>query len=67
MARYSCFGYTCTCGEKVTAFRIPMNLQVEISRVEMTIHCANGHERKIQESQMEQLDQWTESELGEEN
>jgi hypothetical protein len=67
MAAYTCFGYICTCGERVTVFRVPMNLQVEICRVEMTIHCANGHERKIQESQMGELDQWTESDLGEEN
>jgi hypothetical protein len=44
-----------------------MNLQVNISKMEMTVYCANGHQRKIQECQMAQLDHWTESELGEEH
>ena len=67
MDGYTCFGYTCSCGEKVTAFRLPVNLQVNIAQTEMTVCCTNGHERNIRGDQMGQLDHWTESDLGNEN
>jgi len=67
MAAYTCFGYTCSCGEKVTAFRLPVNLQVNIPQIEMTVRCSNGHKRMIREDQFGQLEHWTESECNKEN
>jgi len=67
MAAYTCFRYTCSCGEKVTAFRLPVNLQVNIPQIEMTVDCSNGHTRMIREDQFGQLERWEESEFNKEN
>ena len=61
MAKYVCYGYTCSCGERILVFRLPVNQQVNDPMMNVSVLCRNGHERKIRLEQIGQLDRWTES------
>jgi hypothetical protein len=61
MAKYLCYGYTCFCAERVTAFHLPVNQQVNNPPAGKFARCKNGHERKILTEQIPQLGHWTES------
>lgn len=61
MAKYKCFGYRCSCGEKVTALRLPSGQQINNPLMEIVVHCKNGHGRKIKIEQIGELESWEET------
>ena len=61
MTNYACYGYTCSCGERILVFRLPLNQPVNNPPMGVSVLCRNGHERKIRVEQIGQLDHWTES------
>jgi len=60
MPRYVCYGYLCSCGERILVFRLPVNQQVDDPPRRVSVLCRNGHEKQIQVEQIGQLEQWTE-------
>lgn len=55
-----CMGYTCFCGEKVTAFRIRTNGALPNRIASITVTCQNGHARLVTVDQLATLEHWVE-------
>jgi hypothetical protein len=64
MTTFVCYGYTCSCGERILVYRFPVNQPVSNPPMGVSVLCRNGHERRIRVEQIGQLDQWTESGRG---
>jgi hypothetical protein len=55
-----CMGYTCLCGERVTAFRVQTNGAAGNRLSSKTVTCKNGHVRLVTVDQLRTLDHWIE-------
>jgi hypothetical protein len=58
-ALYICFGYTCSCGERVTVFRLRSGAEDQLP-VRKVVACKNGHNAVYTASELAALDCWTE-------
>ncbi len=55
-----CLGYTCTCGDRVIVFELPMNTGRQLAVSAKTVSCRNGHSRTVTLDQLGSLDHWVE-------
>jgi hypothetical protein len=54
-----CFGYTCSCGERVTVLRLRSGTEYELP-LRKVVACRNGHPAVYSASQFGSPDSWTE-------
>jgi hypothetical protein len=59
MTTYICFGYTCSCGEKVTVLRFRSDEANQLP-ARKVVACKNGHTAVCTATELEWLDSWAE-------
>jgi hypothetical protein len=55
-----CLGYTCSCGQRVTVFRLPTPSAEAIHLSPKAVTCRSGHARWVTVDQLATLEHWVE-------
>ncbi len=57
---FLCLGYKCSCGQRVTVFRLPTPATETVKISSRAVSCRNGHARWVTLDQLAMLDHWVE-------